>query len=200
MTEAPLILASSSSSRRRMLEAAGVPFSVVAPDIDEDSIKEVLAGGGAEAGVVADALAEAKAVAISEKHGDALVLGSDQVLRCGVRIFNKAVDESQAAATLIALKGAEHELISAAVIARAGVPIWRRTESAWLRMRDFSDEFLKEYLNAELPDILGSVGCYRIEGRGAQLFSEVKGDQFCIRGLPLIPVLDALRRYGVLTS
>ena len=200
MTEVPLILASSSSSRRRMLEAAGVVFTVVAPNMDEDLMKDVLAGSGAEAAIVADALAEAKAIAISERHGDALVLGSDQVLRCGERIFNKAVDKSEAAATLLALKGAEHELISAAVIARAGVPIWRRTESAWLRMRDFSDEFLKEYLNAELPDILGSVGCYRIEGRGAQLFSEVKGDQFCIRGLPLIPVLDALRHFGVLAS
>ena len=200
MTEVPLILASSSSSRRRMLEAAGVAFTVVAPNIDEDLMRDVLARSGAEAAIVADALAEAKAIAISERHGDALVLGSDQVLRCGERIFNKAVDKPEAAATLLALKGAEHELISAAVIARAGVPIWRRTESAWLRMRDFSDEFLKEYLNAELPDILGSVGCYRIEGRGAQLFSEVKGDQFCIRGLPLIPVLDALRHFGVLAS
>jgi septum formation protein len=200
MNDVPLILASSSSSRRMMLEAAGVSFTVVAPNVDEDLMKRVLAGGGADAGVVADTLAEAKAVAISERHMDALVLGADQVLRCGERIFDKAVGESQAAATLLALRGAEHELISAAVIARAGVPIWRRTESAWLRMRNFSDGFLNEYLTAELPDILGSVGCYRIEGRGAQLFSEVKGDQFCIRGLPLVPVLDALRQFGALAS
>ena len=200
MNDVPLILASSSSSRRRMLEEAGVRFTVVAPNVDEDSMKDVLTGGGADAGVVADALAEAKAIAISERYGDALVLGADQVLNCSDRIFSKAVDESEAAATLLALRGVEHELISAAVIARGGVPIWRRTESAWLKMRNFSDEFLKEYLTAELPDILGSVGCYRIEGRGAQLFSEVKGDQFCIRGLPLIPVLDALRHFGALAS
>jgi septum formation protein len=183
-----------------MLQAAGVSFTIVAPNVDEDLMKDVLAGEGADAGVVADALAEAKAVAMSERHPDALVLGADQVLRCGERIFNKAVDEAEAAATLIALRDAEHELVSAAVIARGGVPIWRRTESAFLRMRDFSDEFLQEYLTAELPDILGSVGCYRIEGRGAQLFNEVRGDQFCIRGLPLIPVLDALRHLGALSS
>jgi len=200
MSGVQLILASSSSSRRRMLEDAGVSFTIAAPNVDEDLMKDVLVGGGAEAGVVADALAQAKAIAISERHRDALVLGADQILRCGERIFSKAVDESEAAATLLALRNTEHELISAAVIARGGVPIWRRTESAFLRMRNFSDEFLQEYLTAELPDILGSVGCYRIEGRGAQLFSEVKGDQFCIRGLPLIPVLDALRHFGALAS
>jgi len=200
MNDIPLILASSSSSRRRMLEEAGVRFTVVAPNVDEDLMKDGLTGGAADAGVVADALAEAKAIAISEGYGDALVLGADQGLSCGGRIFSKAVDESEAAATLLALRDTEHELISAAVLARGGVPIWRRTESAWLKMRNFSDEFLKEYLTAELPDILGSVGCYRIEGRGAQLFSEVKGDQFCIRGLPLIPVLDALRHFEALAS
>ena len=182
-----------------MLEAAGLPFSVVAPGVDEDLMKEAL-GEDAEAGLVAEALAEAKAVAVSERHLDAVVLGADQVLRCDERLFNKAMNASEAAATLRALKNTEHELISAAVIARGGVPVWRRTESARLRMRDFSEQFLTEYLTAELPDILGSVGCYRIEGRGAQLFTNVKGDQFCIRGLPLIAVLEALRQFGVLTS
>lgn len=200
MRAVPLILASSSSSRRMMLEAAGVPFTVVAPNVDEDALKEVLEAKCAGAGDVADALAEAKAVAVSEQHADALVLGADQVLRCGERLVNKALDKAEAKATLLALRNAEHELVSAAVIARAGVPVWRRSESASLRMRDFSDAFLHEYLTAELPDILGSVGCYRIEGRGAQLFAEVKGDQFCIRGLPLLAVLGALRQFGALAS
>src|SRR5690242_7017837 len=115
MTNVPLILASSSSSRRTMLEAAGVPFTVVAPDVDEELMKDVLAGGGADAGVVADALAEAKAIAVSERHKNTLVLGADQVLRCGERIFSKALDETEALATLLALRDAEHELISAAV-------------------------------------------------------------------------------------
>jgi len=200
MTDVALILASSSSSRRMMLEAAGVSFSIVAPNVDEGLMKDVLAGDAADAGLVADALAEAKAVAVSERHLDTLVLGADQVLRCGEQLFDKAMDPIEAEATLRALRNMEHELISAVVLARGGVPVWRRSESAWLRMRDFSDQFLAEYLAAELPDILGSVGCYRIEGRGAQLFTEVKGDQFCIRGLPLIPVLDALRHFGALAS
>jgi len=90
-------------------------------------------------------------------------------------------------------------LIAAAVIANADEVIWRCSETAQLEMRDFSDAFLDEYLNSEIPDVLGSVGCYRIEGRGAQLFTRVSGDQFSIRGLPLIPLLEALRQYGVLT-
>src|SRR5258708_4491186 len=114
MSGVPFILASSSASRRKMLEGAGVSFTVVVPDVDEDVMKAVLMGKGADAGGVADALAEAKAVAVSERHPDALVLGADQVLRCGTRLFNKAVDETEAAAILIALRGAEHELISAA--------------------------------------------------------------------------------------
>jgi septum formation protein len=200
MNDVPLILASSSVSRRMMLEAAGVRFTVIAPNVNEDSMKEVLTRQGADAGAVADALAEAKAITVSERHADALVLGADQVLRCGEQVFSKAVDQIEAKAALLALKGAEHELISAVVLARGGVPVWRRSESAWLRMRDFSDAFLDAYLTAELPDILGSVGCYRIEGRGAQLFAEVKGDQFCIRGLPLVAVLGALRQFGALAS
>ena len=108
---------------------------------------------------------------MSERHPAALVIGADQILASGGRIFSKALDEIEARATLLALRGCDHELISAAVMARAGQAIWRRTETATMRMREFSDEFLDEYLTAEIPDVLGSVGCYRIEGRGAQLFS-----------------------------
>jgi septum formation protein len=183
-----------------MLEAVGISFTVVAPNVDEESIKQALVGKGADAGVVAEVLAEAKAVAVSIEHDDALVLGADQVLECAEQIFSKAKDETEAKATLLALRGAQHQLISAAVLARGGVPVWRCSEVASLRMRDFSDDFLHDYLTAELPDILGSVGCYRIEGRGAQLFAEVKGDQFCIRGLPLLAVLHALRQFGALAS
>ena len=181
-----------------MLEAAGVAFTVVAPNVDEDLMKDMLTGSGANGSRIADALAEAKALAVSERHPAALVIGADQVLACGGRIFSKAMDEDEARATLIALRGRDHQLISAAVIAGAGKTIWRRTETAMMRMREFSDEFLDEYLTAEIPEVLGSVGCYRIEGRGAQLFSEISGDHFCIRGLPLIGVLAALRERGAL--
>jgi septum formation protein len=198
MNASGLILASTSMSRRIMLEMAGIDFTVMAPNVDEELMKDMLTGGGAEGGTVAQALAEAKAIAISERHPGALVLGADQVLVCRDRIFDKAQDEAQARATLLALRGEDHELISAAVIARAGAPIWTRIETAHLRMREFSEAFLDEYLTAEIPDVLGSVGCYRIEGRGAQLFSEISGDHFCIRGLPLIGVLQALRQLGAL--
>ena len=199
MSQAQFILASSSMSRRTMLEAAGIAFTVVAPNVDEALMKDVLTGGGADAPTVAHALAEAKAIAISDRHPDALVLGSDQILVCEGTIFNKALDETQARAALRALRGCEHELISAAVMARGGRVVWQRTDMARLTMREFSDAFLDWYIMAEMPDILGSVGCYRIEGRGAQLFSSVKGDHFCIRGLPLIAVLEALRDFESLS-
>ena len=183
-----------------MLEAAGVTFTIVAPNVDEELMKDVLVGGGSEPARVADALAEAKSVAVSERHRGALVLGGDQVLCCQGRIFSKAADETEARETLLALSGREHELVSAAVIAKDGAPVWRRTEVARLRMREFSREFLDRYLAVELPDVLGSVGCYRIEGLGAQLFPQVSGDYFTIRGLPLIAVLGALRDRGALLS
>ena len=198
MSVIEIILASVSTSRRTMLEAAGVNFTVVAPNVDEELMRDMLTGGGADAYRVADALAEAKAVAVSERHPEALVIAADQILLCEDRIFSKALDETEARATLLALRGRAHELISAAAIAKGGVSLWRRTETARLTMREFSDEFLDSYLTAEIPDVLGSVGCYRIEGRGAQLFSEIAGDHFCIRGLPLIPFLHALREHGAL--
>src|ERR1700704_5765750 len=200
MSNIEIVLASVSSSRRAMLEAAGLTFTTVAPNVDEDVIKDMLTESCAAAPKIADALAEAKALAVSQRHPAALVIGADQVLASGGRIFSKALDEIEARETLLTLRGRDHDLISAAVMARAGHAIWRRTETAKMRMREFSDEFLDEYLTAEIPEILGSVGCYRIEGRGAHLFSEISGDHFCIRGLPLIALLAALRQEGALPS
>src|ERR1700688_3100148 len=200
MSDVQIVLASTSSSRRTMLEAVGVPFSIVAPNVDEDLLKDRLTASGANGSRIADALAEAKALAVSERHPAALVIGADQILMSGGRIFSKASDKIEARKTLLALRGRDHELICAAVMARAGHAIWRRVETATMRMREFSDEFLDEYLTVEIPDVLGSVGCYRIEGRGAQLFSELSGDHFCIRGLPLIALLAALREEGALLS
>jgi septum formation protein len=198
MSNTKFILASTSTSRRSMLEAAGVAMSVIAPNVDEELLRARLTGGGADAKTIADALAEAKALTVSQTHPDALVLGADQILVCDGRMFSKALEEREARATLLTLCGREHELISAAVIAKGGTILWRHVETARLRMRQFSDEFLQRYLTAEIPEILGSVGCYRIESLGAQLFSEIDGDQFCIRGLPLIAVLAVLREYGAI--
>jgi len=198
MTGRKLILASGSSSRRAMLAAAGVEFTAIVPEIDEDELRAKMPAANGAA--IAEHLAQSKALAVSTRHPGALVLGCDQVLVCEARLFNKALDDSEARATLRALRGRTHELISGAVLARGDEFVWRCTDVARLRMRDFSDAYLKEYLEAELPDILGSVGCYRIEGRGAQLFSRIEGDQFTVRGLPLIPLLAALREQGALLS
>jgi septum formation protein len=201
MTRPELILASGSSSRRTMLAAAGVDFTAITPDIDEDEERAKMPAAIATEGrAVAEHLAALKALAVSARHPGVLVLGCDQVLVCEGRLFNKAMDDREAGATLRALRGRPHELISAAVIAKGRDLIWRCTDVARLEMRDFSDAFLARYLQAELPDILGSVGCYRIEGRGVQLFARVDGDQFTIRGLPLIPLLAALRARGALLS
>ena len=197
MTYLQVILASGSSSRQTMLAATGIVFTAIPPEIDEGALRAKMPPAMAAKGdAVAEHLAERKALAVSIRHPDALVVGCDQVLVCEGRLFNKAVDENQARATLRALRGRMHELISAAVIAKGEAITWRCTDVARLHMRAFSDDFLKQYLWAEIPDILGSVGCYRIEGRGAQLFTRVEGDQFTIRGLPLIPVLAALREQG----
>jgi septum formation protein len=149
---------------------------------------------------VAEHLAACKALEVSARHPQGLVLGCDQVLVCEGRLFSKAMDAGEADAALRALRGRPHELISAAVIAKDEEPIWRCTDVATLTMRDFSEAFLERYLSNEVPDVLGSVGCYRIEGRGAQLFDRVDGDQFTIRGLPLIPLLAELRTRGALPS
>ena len=196
----PLVLASSSMSRRMMLEAAGVPFTVAMPSIDEDVLKSLLIDGGNDPYGIAEELAKAKALSVSGHMRGALVLGADQILVCDGRMLNKAITGNDARDTLMALSGREHELISAAVIAREGVTVWRRTEIARLRMRKLSQPFLDDYLAAEIPEILGSAGCYRIESRGAQLFAEISGDHFCIRGLPLIPLLAALRDFSVLAA
>jgi septum formation protein len=198
MTEIPIILASTSTSRRMMLEAAGLRFTVVAPNVDEQLMRDLLTGNNADTYTIAHALAEAKAVAVSEKHLGALTLGADQLLVCEERILNKAIDTDDARNTLRTLSGRRHELISAAVIAKDGQPVWQRTETAQLEMRELSEAFLDAYLTAEIPEVLGSVGCYRIEGRGAQLFKEISGDHFCIRGLPLLAILGALRDLGAL--
>jgi septum formation protein len=200
MSGEAFILASGSSSRRMMLEAAGVSFIVVAPEVDEDAAKTQLAKEGADPATVAHRLAEAKALAVGKQHPNTVVLGADQILVCEERIFSKAADANEARTTLLTLRGREHQLVSAAAMAREGKIIWQRSDIARLTIREFSNAFLDDYLTAELPDILGSVGCYRIEGRGAQLFSSVKGDHFCIRGLPLIAVLEALRDFKVLPS
>lgn len=194
-----LVLASTSASRQAMLTAAGVPFEALAPMVDEAELKRALAAEGTDVRGVADALAEAKAVKISRKLPGALVLGSDSVVALDDgTMIDKAPDRETLAGQLRTLRGRTHRLVSAAVVAENGTPVWRFVGVAKLTMRDFSDTFLDTYLDACGDILLGSVGGYHIEGRGAQLFARVDGDQFTIRGLPLLAVLDYLRTRSVM--
>jgi len=195
------ILASQSASRRAMLEAAGVPFTAEAARVDEDAIKHAMLAEGTDGRRLADALAEMKAIKVSQRHPGALVLGCDStVTAADGDLIDKAETREEAAAQLRSLAGTTHRITSAAVVSQNGAPIWRHIDTAKLTMRSFSDAFLDSYLEAEWPAIGGCVGGYRLEGIGAQLFSRIEGDHFTILGLPLLPLLEWLRVRGVLVA
>jgi septum formation protein len=194
----PLILASQSAIRQSLLRNAGVDFQSMAANIDEEALSAAMVRDHAKPRDIADALAEAKAVKISRNCPDALVLGCDQALDLCGTVMHKAASREEARERLLALRGREHRLICATILAASGAPIWRHVEEAAMTMREFSDEFLDRYLDRAGPALTQSVGCYAWEGLGAQLFSKVRGDYYCILGLPLLAVLDALRNQGVL--
>ena len=194
-----LILASQSASRRAMLTAAGVPFEATFAGVDEDAAKAALRDLSPRD--LADALAELKALKVSTRMPGNLVLGSDSLvaLEDGT-ILDKPIDRADAAAHLRLMSGKRHDLWSAAVIAENGQPIWRHVERAKMHVRPLSEAFIETYLDAEWPAIAGCVGCYRIEGPGAQLFARIEGSQFTVLGMPLLNVLDFLRVRGELPA
>ena len=192
-----LILASKSPTRRAVLDGAGVAYEAAGSGVDEDAAKAELLAKGASPREVAGALAERKALAVSAGRGE-LVIGADQTLEFEGRLYDKVETVAAARERLRAMRGRPHQLHSAVVVARDGAAVWREMESATLTMRDFSDAFLEDYLAVEGEAALGSVGCYRLEGLGVQLFSDIQGDYFTILGLPLMGLLDLLRREGVL--
>lgn len=196
-----IVLASQSASRRAMLAAAGVPFEALSPGVDEDAAKEALRADGLDARALADALAELKALRVSRRMPGALVLGCDQTLSLddGMMI-DKAVDRGDAERILTLLSGRVHHLHSAAVVALNGEAIWRHVERLRMTVRPLSADFIRAYLDREWDQCRWCVGCYRIEGPGAQLFARIEGSQFGIQGLPLLPLLDFLRVRGVLAS
>jgi septum formation protein len=193
-----LMLASKSAARRALLEAAGVPIEVEAADIDERGIEA--RAGLQEPDTVAALLAREKAKAVAGKHPDRMVLGADQTLALGTRRFSKAADRKGAREQIAALRGKTHTLHSAVAVVQAGAVVFEHVDVAHLTMRNFSDAFLDDYLDAVGANATASVGGYQLEGLGLQLFERVEGDHFTVLGLPLIPLLDWLRRAGHLAK
>lgn len=193
-----IVLASGSKARAQVLAAAGVTFEVAVAGVDEGAVKAGLLAQGNGPREVAEALAELKAIKVSRHRPGALVIGADQTLDLAGALFDKAETMAEARERLQHLRGKTHKLHSAVVVALDGVAIWREVPAARLTMRPFTDAFLDAYLARADESLLGSVGCYRLEDEGVQLFSRIDGDYFTILGLPLMGLLDLLRRYGAL--
>ena len=194
----PLVLASKSAVRRAVLEAAGVAVEIDAADIDERGIEQ--GSGLTHPGEVAMLLAREKARAVSARRPGRIVLGADQTLALGERRFSKAANRDAAREQLKALRGRPHELHSGVAAVRDGGVIYQNVSTARLTMRAFSDAFLERYLDAAGDAALYSVGGYQLEGLGAQLFERVDGDHFTVLGMPLMPLLEWLRRERLLEA
>ena len=191
-----LILASGSAIRRKMLAEAGVEVEVVRPDVDEEAEKQ----GKTDPATIANSLAEAKALAVSKDRLGDWVIGSDSVVGVEGQLFNKPCSLEEAADHLRFFSGKKMILISAVALARDGAAEWSGLGQAELDVRELSEDFIRAYLDAEWPEVGHTVGVFRMEGRGVQLFDSIAGDYFTILGMPLIPLLKELRRRGLLPS
>ncbi|MET0409012.1 MAG: Maf family nucleotide pyrophosphatase [Hyphomicrobium sp.] len=197
-----LILASGSAARKALLEAAGLRFEVIPADIDEIAVRTAILENTAnvEAGDIASVLAAEKARVVSSAHPDALVIGADQVLALGGKIFAKPTSLAEAREHLVMLRGRTHDLVSSVALARRGNVHWQTSETAGMSVRDYSDEFLGAYLERVGARVLDCVGCYELEGAGVQLFDRIEGDFFTILGIPLLRLLARLRDEEMLTA
>jgi septum formation protein len=195
-----LILASASTSRRALLTAAGLSFAVQPAPIDEAAAKRSARASGATAAEAALLLADLKARHVAQAAPDAMVIGADQILVCDGAWFDKPPDIAAAREQLRTLRGRSHELATAVVCQAGQTRVWHHIAQPHLTMRDASDAFIDAYLQAEGDDVTGTVGAYRLEGRGAHLFIRVEGEHSAVLGLPLLPLLAFLRQHGVLMS
>jgi septum formation protein len=195
-----LVLASASTARRGLLEGAGLRFEALPAAVDEATIKESAQAEGIPPADAALMLADAKAERIARRDPEALVIGCDQLLVCEGRWYDKPPGLAAARVQLQALRGRQHELVTAIVCHRNGGRAWQHVAVPRLTMRDFSDAFLDDYLALEGEAVLGSVGAYRLEGPGIHLFARVQGDHAAILGLPLLELLGFLRQHGVVAA
>ena len=199
LAAAPLMLASRSTVRRTLLEAAGVPVEICPADIDERGLESAAMAQSA-GGAVAALLAREKASVIAGRNRGRLILGADQTLSLDGRRFAKPADRMAARAQLRALSGRAHELYSAIAFVQDGTVLFEYVGVARLTMRTVSDRFLDDYLDAVGDAATASVGAYQLEGLGIQLFERLDGDYFTVLGLPLLTALDFLRRHGCLAQ
>ena len=197
-----LILASESSARKRLLENAGICFETCPSHYDETSLKQKALQEGRSARETALQLAQEKALSVFRKIADekALIIGADQILSCQGQWYDKPVNREQAYQQIIALREKTHVLHTAVVLVYKKDVIWQHVEEPYLHMRFVTEEFIAQYLADEGEACLSSVGAYRLEGRGIQLFECIKGDSFSIQGLPLLPLLSALREIKILQT
>lgn len=193
-----LILASQSKSRQDLLDAAGVKFKSVSADIDEEAIKSEMRSAGCDSKQASLKLATEKAMAVSKKHPKAFVIGADQILDMNGEWFSKPADLSMAHKHLKKLRNKTHLLVNGTAVVKNGKLVWFDNSVVKVTMRDFSDNFLDDYLAEAGEEVCYSVGAYYMEDLGAQLVKSFEGDYFSVLGLPLLPLLDCLRQCGEL--
>ena len=194
----PLILASGSSARAQMLEAAGIPFEIDRPTLDERAVEAPLKAAGADGAQIAAALAQAKALEVSARRPGRYVLGGDQTLQVGADLLNKPEGRAGAREHLRLLSGRSHQLHAACLLARDGEILLSVSDVATLSMRELSEDFIETYLDAAGEAVLGSVGAYQIESLGLHLFERIEGQHPVIMGLPLQPLIEGLRKIHLL--
>jgi septum formation protein len=194
----PIVLASQSLFRARLLAEAGIVFEAVPARVDEIGIKQSARAAGLAAAEAALLLAEAKAQRVTLRHPDAVVIGADQLLVCQGIWYDKPPDLVTARSHLLALRGQTHVLETAIVCFMAGQRIWHHVARPQLTMRHFSDDFVDAYLGHEGEVLTTTVGAYRLEGAGIHLFDRIEGEHSAIIGLPLLPLFGFLRQHGIL--